>query len=308
MRANYSIFHSDWQRMTLFVTASLSPAVLALLLSLLIPVTPFDEPTPDLHPVTMRSAQQLEALFDSIDYSWPPQQEVPALEITRIPVDMAELEVKRKKELFLRTLLPLVLAENARLRTERRWLESVMSDGDGNSTAQLRLHRMAEEYGLDVDSHDPGRLIELLYERVDELPVALVLAQAANESGWGTSRFSREVNNLFGEWTYTATHGVLPARRKEGASHFVRSFADLRSSVRSYMHNINRNRAYEPLRELRTQLRSEGHELDPLLLAGGLVRYSARGEEYVAEIQLMIRNDGLNALGPLRLVRLATAG
>jgi Bax protein len=308
MNTFISLVHDDWRRMPLFVAALLFPALLALLLSLLLPARPFLASIPDLQPLAPQSAQQLEALFDSIGYSWPPQQQVvPALAITRIPADMAGLEVGRKKTLFLRALLPLVLAENARLSQERQWLACVASAGGDYRTVQLRLRGMAEEYGLDA-SLEPELLIASLLERVDVVPVALVLAQAANESGWGTSRFSREVNNLFGEWTYSSAHGVLPERRVEGANHYVRRFTDIRSSVRAYLRNINRNRAYAPLRELRAQLRSEGHEPDPLRLAEGLLRYSARGEEYVAEIKQMIRNNGLNELGPLRLVHSATAG
>lgn len=307
MNTAISLLHADWRRLPLFVAASLFPVLLALLLSLLLPARSFVASIPELQPLAPQSAQQLEALFDSVGYSWPPQQEVPALAVTRIPADMADLQVERKKALFLRALLPLVLAENVRLSQERHWLAYAASAGGDYRTVQLRLQGMAEEYGLDA-SLEPELLIASLLERVDVVPVALVLAQAANESGWGTSRFSREVNNLFGEWTYSSAHGVLPERRVEGANHYVRRFTDIRSSVRAYLRNINRNRAYAPLRELRAQLRSEGHEPDSLRLAEGLLRYSARGEEYVAEIKQMIRNNGLNELGPLRLVRSATAG
>ena len=106
-------------------------------------------------------------------------------------------------------------------------------------------------------------LLPRLYRRIDVVPVGLVLAQAANESGWGTSRFSLEVNNLFGEWTYKARHGVLPQQRADGARHFVRSFGNLRASVRSYMHNINSGQAYAPLRELRARMRLKPRKNSP---------------------------------------------
>ena len=299
MKFTISTLRRDWHHLALLGTASLFPVALALLLTLFVPV----DAVPAIQPVTVKSAHRLEALFDSVDYSWPPREIVPALGVTRIPADMAKLEVGRKKELFLRALLPLVLAENAQLRAERRWLEKVMANAGQNSkTVQNRLRRLADEYGLD-GGEEPMELLPRLYRRIDVVPVGLVLAQAANESGWGTSRFSLEVNNLFGEWTYKARHGVLPQQRADGARHFVRSFGNLRASVRSYMHNINSGQAYAPLRELRARMRREGRELDPLLLAKGLVRYSARGEAYVAEIRAMIRSNGLNVLGPLRLAR-----
>lgn len=304
MTVLFSTLRIDWRRLPLLGSAFLSPIALALLLTLLVPADPFGGTIPVLQPVTLASAQRLEALFDSVDYSWPPAGQVPALAITRIPEDMAELEVERKKGLFLRALLPLVLAENARLGSERRWLERLMDNpGEDAGAEREGLRRLAREYGLESALNEPATLLTKLHKRIDVVPVGLVLAQAANESGWGTSRFSREVNNLFGEWTYKAGQGVVPRKRSDGARHFVRRFEDLRASVRSYMHNINTGRAYRPLRELRARMRREGRKLDPLLLATGLKRYSSRGETYVAEIQAMIQGNGLNTLGPLDLAR-----
>jgi Bax protein len=210
--------------------------------------------------------------------------------------------------LFFRTLLPLVVVENERLRAERRWLAEVMRNGYLATFAQrARLQRLLDAYGMERDAMIDADLLERLYRRIDVIPPGLVLAQAANESGWGTSRFSREVNNLFGEWTYRAEHGVVPLRRRDGASHYVRRFDSLRHSVRSYLNNLNRNRAYRSLRALRASLRRQGREPDALILAGGLARYSARGGAYVAEIRTMIRSNGLNELGPLNLARSARA-
>lgn len=287
----------DWRQLSFFGIASLSPALLAVLLTLLAPAESVGRVSSLMHPVAPESAQWLDAAFARIDYSWPPKRQVPALAITHLPRDMATLEIGKRKELFLRMLLPLVLAENWRLRQERRWVEGVMANrGQRSRLVHERLHRLAEEYGLGMGPEKTEEVIAQLYERIDELPPALVLAQAANESGWGTSRFSREANNLFGEWTYNAAEGILPLRRLPGARHYVRRFAQPYDSVRSYMKTINRGRAYASLRKLRAGMRREGRDLDPVLLANGLVRYSEMGMAYVAAIQALIRGNRLDTL------------
>ncbi len=140
-----------------------------------------------------------------------------------------------------------------------------------------------------------------LARRLDEVPAALVLAQAANESAWGSSRFAREGKNLFGEWTYKNGEGLIPDERAEGENHAVRIFPTLRASVQSYFNNINSGRAYEALRVMREELRNDSRSLDALKLATGLSRYSERGEAYVEEIKKMIRSNRLSSLGEVSL-------
>ncbi len=140
---------------------------------------------------------------------------------------------------------------------------------------------------------DPATLQELML-RVDAIPPALALAQAANESAWGTSRFSREANNLFGEWTYVATDGLVPKKRDPDKKHFVRKFESLQASIASYMNNLNRGHAYDKFRSIRAEMRKSNRPLSARKLAAGLVRYSERGEHYVKEIQRMIRHNKLD--------------
>jgi len=306
------IHSRDWHHLSLLIGAALFPVLIAFLLTGFVPVSPplpfAGEMTP-LEPIGAVPARQLESLFAEAGYLWPPQETVPAVAVSRLPHDIGSLDIPRKKALFFRALLPLVMAENERLHAERRWLEGVMRSGDIDNEAQrARLRLLLGEYGLDNEAAIDAALLERLHQRIDVIPPGLVLAQAANESGWGTSRFSREVNNLFGEWTYRAEHGVVPLRRRDDANHYVRRFDNLRQSVRSYLGNLNSSRAYRGLRQLRASLRRQGREPDAWTLAGGLVRYSARGEEYVAEVRAMILSNGLNDLGPLRLARSATAG
>lgn len=291
---------SEWRCRSLMLLAMVFPLLIAVGLSwygMQQRPEPF-APLP-LQPIVVNSAEELEAIFSRHDYRWPAQR-VPALAVRSLPPDMTQLQVRRKKQLFFRTLLPLVVAENVRLRLEREWLAR-LARGEAEAQPE-RLAALAVEYRLDPELPRDALLGQLLL-RVDEVPAGLVLAQAANESGWGTSRFSLEVNNLFGEWTWNAEQGVIPRQRPEDASHFVRRFDSLRESIRSYLHNLNSGGAYRELRALRARMRQEGHRIDPLVLASGLERYSARGVEYVQEIQAMIRGNGLNKLGQLDLVR-----
>lgn len=293
-------FSSEWRiRVAMLLAASL-PVVIALALTRLVPVDNQMPVAPiSLRPAIVGSVQELHFLFSRYDYTWPPQQQVPALAVKTLPTGLAQLSVDEKKSTFFRILLPIIVAENARLELERDWLLRVKR---GEFALDFRrLNRLAERYGLEAE-REPGELVELLLHRVDTLPTGLVLAQAANESGWGTSRFSREVNNLFGQWTWNAAQGIVPLRRPDGASYFIRRFSDLHDSVRAYMHNLNSGHAYVRLRQMRAKMRAEGRSLDPVQLATGLERYSIRGEAYVDEIQAMILGNGLNKLGPLDLV------
>lgn len=289
-------YRLDWRFLPLAGAATFFPTGLALLLALLIPSEPSVTAEPLFRSVSFETARQLEGLFDKADFSWPPRRHIPPIGITRLPADMAELDIQRKKALFLCALLPLVVSENTRLLDERRWLEHVINNGGPYLLkTRYRLQRLAGEYGLS-GIKDPDVLLATLYERVDIVPVGLVLAQAANESGWGTSRFSREANNLFGEWTYKADEGIVPRRRPKGARHYVRRFNDLRSSVRSYLNNINRSKAYASLRRLRAEMRAKGQEPDALILASKLEHYSAHGKRYVSAIQSLIRSNKLHHL------------
>jgi Bax protein len=140
-----------------------------------------------------------------------------------------------------------------------------------------------------------------LLGRLDIIPPALALAQAAIESGWGTSRFAREGNSLFGQWTYVNSKGLEPNQRDEGATHFVASFPDLRASVRAYMRNLNTGNAYHEFRTARAATRAAGQPLQASKLAEHLHRYSQRGEDYVSEIRRLINSPSIAALDQTRL-------
>ncbi len=201
-----------------------------------------------------------------------------------------------KKTRFSEWLLPFILQENQRLLEQRQSLWRLISYLNAGYRleldAALWLERLAREYKLKTDPiSDPEARIELL-KRVDAIPPSLALAQAAIESAWGQSRFTRVANNLFGIWTYDPNKGVLPKARESGKKHYVRKFANAGESLRYYMHLLNTQPAYRKLRELRYRQRLRGEALSGPVLAEGLVKYSAKGKDYVTLVRNMIRQNG----------------
>jgi Bax protein len=161
-----------------------------------------------------------------------------------------------------------------------------------NPENEKKLIAVAIEYRVDYESLSKKETLEELLLRVDFIPASLVLAQAANESAWGVSRFAVEGNNIFGQWCYEKGCGIVPARREAGAKHEVKIFDTVQSSIKAYFLNINTHDSYSYLRDLRAKMRDRGLKLDPMSLAIGLGRYSERGDSYVDEIQrIIIQND-----------------
>lgn len=249
------------------------------------------------------SADELAGALDATDFLWPPESSIPPVQVERFPDDMNELATDTRRAVFFRALLPLVMYENAVISYHRENVQALLEDGtppELGTDERIYLGQLKERYRVEGDLGDLAVRRQLL-RRLDEVPASLALAQAANESGWGTSRFTREANNLFGEWTWNEDQGLLPQQRAEGATHFVRIFPDLHASVRSYIHNINIGHAYGELRQERASLREQDEPLDGLALAGGLIRYSERGQAYVDEVRSMIRQNGLHQMPDLEL-------
>lgn len=258
-----------------------------------------------LKPANVSSVAALEFLFKRINYDWPltAVARVPRVIIKALPVDLdMELPVIRKKAIFFRILLPIVLAENLYIQQQREWL--LLHVGDDlpamGSLAWMRLQQLANAYRFKGDLRIRQQQDRLL-TRVDQIPVSLVLAQAAIESGWGTSRFVQQANNLFGHWTFSEKQGLLPLHREDEKRHRVRIFPDLRSSVRAYLKNLNTHNSYKHLRQLRVNQRAYNQRLSGVQLATGLMNYSERRLDYVKEVRRMIHNNQLESLGEQRL-------
>ncbi len=205
-------------------------------------------------------------------------------------------EVRERKEAFFSYLLPAIQFENSQIlrkRTELLRLANKLEAGEQLNTREQRwLTEMVNYYRVNENTEQSMEItdqVALLLRRVDIIPETLVLIQAANESGWGTSRFAQDARNFFGQWCWTAGCGIVPNARPEGQVYEVRLFDSMESSVRSYMRNLNTHFAYQDLRTIRQELRKRNATITATELSAGLMRYSERGEEYIEELNQMIR-------------------
>ena len=205
-------------------------------------------------------------------------------------------DVKEKKNAFFDYLFPLVLAGNQSIIEQREQLQALADNADNLSFFQQRkLTQLAERYGLKNDELDNSEIIEKLFIRVAPIPPSLVLAQAAIESAWGTSRFAREGNNLFGQWCYKKGCGMVPLQRNAGTKHEVARFDNTAEAIEAYLRNLNTHSAYKALRMRRAELtESDTGTLSGHQLAETLLYYSELREVYVEEVQAVIRINQLH--------------
>ncbi len=198
---------------------------------------------------------------------------------------------QRRQQVFIAFLLPKLQQADRLLLWQRRniqqmhdyWLRNHYL---GNSARQWIIH-IAKRYKVPV-AIDNMSFWSMLLSRVDIIPAGLALAQAANESAWGMSRFAQQGNNLFGQWCYQAGCGLVPTGRPAGATYEVKKFHSTYDAVLAYLYNLNTNAAYSHLRQIRQQLREKGLPLSSVQLAAGLDRYSQKGKVYAALIQSII--------------------
>lgn len=208
-------------------------------------------------------------------------------------------DIPEKKQAFFAYLKPGVVFENARIIKERSQLtllQAHFSDDKLSAKEYEQAAQLGEQYGVKpVDGKLTDSWFDSMWLRVDVLPEALVLTQAANESAWGTSRFAREANNYFGQWCYSQGCGLVPLARNEGMSHEVAKFTSVQESIHRYFMNVNRNTAYHDLREIRFKLRGNDADLlsveSAVAMSNGLLKYSERGEDYVRDLQAMMRHN-----------------
>lgn len=209
------------------------------------------------------------------------------------------LDVQLKKQTFFNFIEPYIHEVNDDILQQRERVLAIrdkISARETLSQSDLRyLSTLAEQYELETDDLTSQEFITVLLRRVDKVPASLALAQAANESAWGTSRFAQDGNNFFGQWCYTDGCGIVPSRRREGDIHEVRSFDTVKDSVQAYIHNLNTFPSYQMLRRLRQQMRQQNRPLDGATLADGLESYSERGLDYIEELQTMIYTNNLLA-------------
>lgn len=203
---------------------------------------------------------------------------------------------QEKKQQFFSYLMPIVKQVNQQVLAERDKITKLKQKSPLTKKDKAYLENMAKKYRVKAELADSTQFFKLLLRKVDQIPPSLVLAQAANESAWGTSRFAIKGNNLFGQWCFSKGCGLVPSQRDGGASHEVAKFDSVYQSVESYILNLNRHAEYSQLRAIRLQLRDNNKTIKGIQLADGLSGYSERGQDYVHEIQSMIRFNNLSLL------------
>ena len=229
-------------------------------------------------------------LFDDLGYDLKgvrAGQKVKPIYLTKLPKDLKTLgDTKKKRELFIKIVLPLILNENDKITEDRKKLFKILGKNFNTVGERVWLKRRFREYK--IEDQDSGKL----KMRMDIIPVSIALAQAANESGWGTSRFALEGNALFGQWTWSKK-GISPKNKDPDQSHKILQFQILKASVRAYKNNLNTHNAYKEFRETRAKLRQENKRIIGLDLTKYIKNYAAIGEKYVAIIDGIIENNSL---------------
>jgi Bax protein len=226
--------------------------------------------------------------------------EVPRLFLASLPSDMQHVvDSEQRKRLFIATMLPHILSANEKIMADRERL-LVLAERAGFGL-RLRLadeewlEELAAAYGLEEPDFAE------LKRRVDVVPASLAIAQAAAESGWGTSRFAQAGNAVFGQYAGGGQKALIPRERAEGATHAVRAFDALDGSVDGYMRNLNTHLAYADFRRKREGMRNRGQDLDARSLSETLTRYSVKGIDYVRAIGSIMRTNQLDQFDRARL-------
>ena len=236
------------------------------------------------------NAETTSNLFNDLGYDLKgvrAGQKVKPIYLTKLPKDLKTLgDTKKKRELFIKILLPLILDENEKITEDRKKLFKILGKNFNTVGERVWLKRRFKEYKIE------DKDLSKLKMRMDIIPVSLALAQAANESGWGTSRFALEGNALFGQWTWSKK-GISPKNKDPNKSHKVLQFQILKASVRAYKNNLNTHKAYQEFREARAQLRQEGKVIIGLELSKYIKNYAAIGEKYVEIINGIIEQNSL---------------
>ncbi len=221
---------------------------------------------------------------------------VKPIALTLLPGEIKMIEnTKKRKELFIQIILPLILQENNNIRLDRKRLFSIINKSNNTSLEKKWLEKKYKQYGI------PSRDLLTLKIRMDEIPVSLALAQAAKETGWGTSRFAQEGNALFGQWTWSG-EGLKPKDADNNEGHKVMRFNVLQASVRAYQRNLNTHSSYKEFRLARAQLRDKGEPLNSIILSEYLHEYAETGKQYVDVLKKIINQNNLKDFDDAKLL------
>ena len=245
------------------------------------------------------SASTIKELFDDTGYNLIDVRKnklVKPVALTLLPQEIKNIEnVKKRKELFIQIVLPLIIQENNNIRLDRRTLFNIINKSNNTDLEKQWLNKKYKQYG--VKSKD----LSTLKMRMDIIPTSLAIAQAAKETGWGTSRFAQEGNALFGQWTWSG-EGLRPKDAEEGKNHKVMKFNILQASVRAYQRNLNTHSSYKDFRKARAKLRDSNQPLDSMELSKYLNKYAETGNQYVEVIQKIIKQNKLKDFDDAKLL------
>ena len=248
------------------------------------------------------SASTIEQLFKDTNYSLSEvrrTKKVKPIRLSLLPNEMKSIESSgKRKSLFIKIILPLVLEENNRIIIDRKKLFSILNKNKNSKDEIKWLNQKFKQYGV------VNKDLATLKVRMDIIPVSLAIAQAAKETGWGTSRFAIEGNALFGQWTWSG-EGIKPAGADTDATYKVMKFNVLKASVRAYQRNLNTHSSYKKFRFVRAQLRDDNKKLDSLKLAEYLDNYAQTGTEYTKVLKQIIQQNQLQDFDEVKLLPLS---
>ena len=254
----------------------------------------------DLESDTVRlSASTIKQLFDDTGYNLNDVRKkklIKPVALTLLPQEITMIEdIKKRKDFFIQIVLPLIVKENNNIRLDRKTLFKIINKSNNTSTEKQWLEKKYKQYGIN------SRDLSTLKIRMDEIPVSLAIAQAAKETGWGTSRFAQEGNALFGQWTWSGD-GLKPKDAKIGESHKVMKFKVLQASVRAYQRNLNTHSTYKNFRKARAEFRDANLPLDSIKLSEYLNKYAEIGSQYVEVLQKIIMQNKLKDFDDAKLL------
>ncbi len=244
-------------------------------------------------------ASTLNQIFEEKDYNLSfvrKNKIVKPFEVGMLPNEIKMMESsKQKKDLFIKIVLPLILSENNRIKRDRNTLFKILNRSNNTKTEKDWLNKKFRQYGV------VKKDITTLKIRMDEIPVSLAIAQAAKETGWGTSRFAIEGNALFGQWTYSG-EGIKPAAADKDTKHKIMTFNVLKASVRAYQRNLNTHSSYKEFRKARAIQRDNDEDLNSLELANYLDQYAETGSDYIKILKKIIDQNNLKDFDNVKIL------